>query len=377
MSRAHSGARLLWDADPILVLVTQLRMTTAVADLGRLRARLVALLQEFQERARSHGFESKRVGQASEVLGALVDQVVTSMPWGADVGWKSVGGTRAASTERPAARVLEVARASASDSALRELVCVALALGFEKRGRDADDAQVEQVLAQLARPAAKPGAAADSYLSPEATAFIARSKAWTSWLPLWVSSLVVAALLATLFFALVLSLGAMSDRVYAHMAALHGPSTSSQHGQPASEPRLAGALAREIDARQMFVRDEIDRSEIVIPDDKLFAHDEAALQPGATSLLQSVAAALQRSPGRIQVIGHTDGTVAHSARYPSEWDLSVDRARSVQTALHGLGIDGARLAFDGRANVEPLRADDGARAVSGNGRVTIVLLVGR
>jgi hypothetical protein len=49
----------------------------------------------------------------------------------------------------------------------------------------------------------------------------------------------------------------------------------------------------------------------------------------------------------------------------------------VQTALRGFGIDAARVAFDGRANIEPLRADDGARAVSGNGRVTLVLLVGR
>jgi type VI secretion system protein ImpK len=375
-----SAARLLWDADPILVLVTQLRTTTAVADLARLRARMLSMLQEFQERARSHRVESARVAQATEVLGALIDQVVTSMPWGAEVGWKSVAASKSARTERPAARMLEVARASTSDVALRELVCVALALGFDRRGRGAEDAQIEEVLAQLtklhAAAAAKSGTPADSYLSAEATELIARSKPWTSWLPLWVSSLVAAALLATLFFVLVLSLGALSDRVYAHIAALHGP-TLSQRGQPAAEPRLAAALAREVTAREVFVRDEVDRSEIIIPNEKLFSQDDAALVPQATSLLQAVAAALQRMPGRIQVIGHTEGTIAHSARYPSDWDLSVDRARSVQTALRGLGIDGARLTFDGRANIEPLRAADGARAVSGNGRVTIVLLVGR
>jgi type VI secretion system protein ImpK len=373
MSRAQAGARLLWDADPILVLVTQLRTTTAVADLNRLRSRIQTLLHEFQERARSHRFESARVARATEVLGALVDQVVTSMPWGADVGWKSVAASKSASRERPAARVLEAARASTSDAALRELVCVVLALGFEKRGRGAEDTQIDQVWEQLTKLHGRP---ADTRLSADATTSVARSKAWTSWLPLWVSTLVVAALLAASFLVLVLSLGAMSDRVYANMAALRGP-TPSQRGQAAAEPRLASALAGAVSARQVFVRDEIDRSEIVIPDEKLFARDDATLRPDATSLLQAIAAALQRTPGRIQVIGHTDGTVVHSARYPSDWDLSVDRARAVQTALRGFGIDGERLAFDGRANVEPLGADDGARAVSGNGRITIVLLVGR
>ena len=46
-------------------------------------------------------------------------------------------------------------------------------------------------------------------------------------------------------------------------------------------------------------------------------------------------------------------------------------------ALQRLGLDGARLQFDGRADTEALAPDDPARALGGDARVEIDLLVGR
>jgi type VI secretion system protein ImpK len=273
--------------------------------------------------------------------------------------------------------VLEVARVASADQELSELMCVALALGFDKRGRGGEGARAEQVLADLAKLHAKPDGSAERPLSPEGTAFVARRKAWTSWLPLWVSSLAVAAVLAVLYFGLILSLGAMSDRVYARMVELHGPTALAPRHEPAAAPRLAGALAQQVTARDAFVRDELDRSVVLVSDEKLFETGGVALRPEAMEVLRPVAAALQATPGRIQVIGHTDGTAPHSARHPSDWDLSVDRARAVHTALRDLGIEGSRVTFDGRADIEPIRDDDPARSVSGNGRIEIQLLVGR
>jgi flagellar motor protein MotB len=126
-----------------------------------------------------------------------------------------------------------------------------------------------------------------------------------------------------------------------------------------------------------MVRDEIDRSVIVVPDVQLFETGGATLRPAGIDLLRPIAAALLRTPGRIQIIGHTDGTTARSARYPSDWELSVDRARAVQEALRNLGIAPSRLGYDGRASIEPFRVDDRTRAIDGDGRIEIVLLAGR
>ena len=227
----HKGPRLLWEADPILVLVTELRATSLVPDLGRLRARLVRKLQNFQDRAHAEGIEPLRVSQAAEVLSALIDHVVTSMPWGADAGWKSLGGSRA-SVRRPAERILEVARAASSDLGMSELACVALGLGFDKRSRGADDAQIEKVLARLTPLHSEKGAPAGLRLSPDVPSSLARRNAWTSWLPLWLASLVIAALLAVLFVVLSRSLDTTSERLSARMAALGAAATPAQGPQP-------------------------------------------------------------------------------------------------------------------------------------------------
>jgi len=229
---AGTGTRLLWEANPILVSVTELRATTFVTDLPRLRTRILSALEDFQRRAIANDIEPTRVAQASEVLCALIDHVVTSMPWGADAGWKSLGRS---SGRRPAERVLDVGRASVSDIGLSELVCVVLELGFDKRSRGADDAQIEQMLDKLMPLHAKQSSPEELRLTPTASATRARRNTWTSWRPLWVSTLVIAALLAALFFVLDRSLSATSDKLSAHIASLHAP--AAQPAQPSDASR--------------------------------------------------------------------------------------------------------------------------------------------
>jgi type VI secretion system protein ImpK len=360
-----------------LALVPQLRATGFVSDLAGLRERMAGMLQDFQARARLRGIEASRLTRAAEVLSALLDQVVTSMPWGADAGWQSLGTPSTASGRRPAQRLLDLARASPSDAGISELIGVALALGFDGRSRDMDGPVIDQVRTQLTTRDRTPGESVESGLSPEGQSSVERGNALTSWLPLWVSSLVIAALLALLFFALELSLGSKSDRLYARIAALNSPSAVTSRPLPAPQARLAGALSEEVAASTLSVRDEIDRSVIVVPDVPLFAAGDATLRPAGIDLLRPIAAALQRTPGRVQIIGHTDGTAARSVRYPSDWELSVDRARAVQEALRSLGIAPSRLGYDGRASIEPLRADDRTSTIGGDGRIEIVLLAGR
>ena len=115
---------------------------------------------------------------------------------------------------------------------------------------------------------------------------------------------------------------------------------------------------------------------IVLPGAQLFAAGGATLQPVGTELLREVAAVLTRTPGRIQIIGHTDGEAVRSARYPSDWDLSVDRARAVEDAFRGLGIDGSRMSYDGRGSIEP-PPSGGSVGSGSDGRIEIVLLAGR
>jgi len=374
------GGRLLWAADGLLALIPQLRATVFVSDLAELHGKLAAMLRDFQARARREGIKPERIGQATEVLAALIDDVLASMPWGADAGWQNLGATTAPGGVRrapqgSAERLLDVARRASSDAPMRELIGVALALGFENASRS-PDARVEQLRSELTAQYSPAAADLAHELSPQWQPAVEAGSALAGWLPLWASSAVVAAFLAVLFFALELSLAAKSDRLYARIAALSDPAVQTIHPLPAPQPRLAGSLAEPLAARNAAVRDEIDRSVILLPGAELFVAGGATLQPVGTELLREVAAVLARTPGRIQIIGHTDGGAARSARYPSDWDLSVDRARAVEDALRGLGIDASRMSYDGRGSIEPPPA--GAAAGSGgDGRIEIVLLAGR
>jgi type VI secretion system protein ImpK len=341
------------------------------------------LLREFEIRARVRGVNPARLDKARVVLCALIDDVVSSMPWGGDAGWQPLGAAPAVEAGRgapdsPALRLLRVARESSGDRELQELICVALALGFDARARGpvAGGEELSQIRSQMAAQVRPDGASRRSDLSPQWQAAVGQGGALASWLPLWVVALLLAALLAVLYFSLVLSLGAKSDKVYARISALR-PSAAAAQALPAPQARLAAPLSAEIAAQRLAVRDEIDRSVVVVPDHELFEPGTAKLQPASAQFLRPVAAALQSTPGRVLVVGHTDGKTTRSARYPSDWDLSVDRARAVQDALRGLGVEAGRLRYDGRADTEPLPASDPMRAAGGNGRIEIDLLAGR
>lgn len=348
-----SATRLLWAANAVLPLVPHLRATGFMQNLPQLRQKLQSMLFDFQTRARADGVNPERAAAAVEVLAALLDHVVTSMPWGADAGWESLSPT--ARARSPAERVLDTVSAPI-DAGLRELVGIAVALGFERRLEGPDAAVLDQVRARLGRHAVLPSSKAP---------VIARRSLLSRWRPLWVSTLVAAAVLAVLYAGLSVSLGQRSDRVYARLAALARPAVGNGP-VAAMHPRLSGSLAVQAAAHELSVRDEVDRSVLEIPAPQIFADDGVAWSAAAPKLLRTVADAIEPVAGRVQVIGHTAAGEKRSARYPSDWDWSVARARAVRDALQGLGIAANRLSYDGRAAVE----GDAAR-------IEIVVLVGR
>jgi type VI secretion system protein ImpK len=382
--RAPPGPNaVMSEADELLGLVPQLRSTAQIADLGQLRARIAALLEQFDERMRKRRVVPGQAQKAHFVLCALIDEVVESMPWGAGGRWerlnplKAAAGASAGATVRMFAQLAED-RTSSRD--LRELVYVALALGFDARGRGAaaggvDADQIRSRLAQALKRKSEPGTQA---LSVRWQPAVGRGSAFGSWLPLWVGTFVVAALLAALYFSLSLALGSQSDRVFAQIAALRlpVPATATASAAPPASPRLVPLLGAAV-SPSVQVRDEMDRSVITLSDQLLFEPGTANLLGAGADALRPVAAALRDTAGRVLVVGHTDHEFEPSAMFPSNWELSVERARAVHDALLLDGVPESRMRYDGRADTEPLAAAGTSQAPVHSGRVEIVLLAGR
>ena len=80
-------------------------------------------------------------------------------------------------------------------------------------------------------------------------------------------------------------------------------------------------------------------------------------------------------PGTVQVTGHTDNRPIRSVRFPSNWHLSKERARSVAETLSAKLAAPARVTYEGRADLEPVAPNDTPTDRARNRRVEITLLV--
>src|SRR5439155_24643102 len=139
-----------------------------------------------------------------------------------------------------------------------------------------------------------------------------------------------------------------SDAVASQIAALRVAAPSRQP-KPALEPRLAPFLAEEIRRGLVAVDDRNDRSVVTILGDGLFKLGDVAVGAADQGLLLRVADALDRVPGQVDVIGHTDNVPIRSLRFASNWDLSRARAESV-TKLLSTRVASGRFRADGRVD---------------------------
>jgi chemotaxis protein MotB len=121
-----------------------------------------------------------------------------------------------------------------------------------------------------------------------------------------------------------------------------------------------------IDRRGLVVR--------VLTDQLLFASGQATLQPEGFPLLNEVAQLLNVDKSHpITVEGHTDNVPISSSQYPTNWELSTDRATTVVRYLIAKGVNRQRLGAVGYADLHPIASNATAAGRAKNRRVEIVL----
>ncbi len=122
------------------------------------------------------------------------------------------------------------------------------------------------------------------------------------------------------------------------------------------------------------MQDLADRSTVLIKGDGFFEPGSAEIASLYRPLLPRIGQALATLKGRVVVAGHTDNQPIRTARFPSNWHLSQERADVVRTELGKL-VESARLRAEGRADTQPL-VDNGTPAGRArNRRVEITLFV--
>ena len=129
-----------------------------------------------------------------------------------------------------------------------------------------------------------------------------------------------------------------------------------------------------IDAGQLKVVVRNGRMLISLPDAVLFDSGKTDLKPAGQTALTKVAEVLGAIPDRNFVVaGHTDDVPIHTARFPSNWDLSTARAVEVVNFLVSKGMKPQALSAAGYSEFDPVAANDAPEHKAQNRRIEIVL----
>ncbi len=81
----------------------------------------------------------------------------------------------------------------------------------------------------------------------------------------------------------------------------------------------------------------------------------------------------RKFPAEVRVEGHTDDVPIHTARFPSNWDLSAARAVAVARYFQSAGLPADRLAATGYGENRPVATNDTPEGRTANRRVEILL----
>ncbi|WP_245150702.1 DotU family type VI secretion system protein [Pollutimonas harenae] len=383
-----SDNALVAAANSLLVLIPQIRATATHPSPQLLREHLLDEVRQFEMRAQQAGIPNETILGARYCLCTALDEAAALTPWGGGGVWsahsllvtfhnETWGGEKffqllAKLTQNPRQHI-----------DLLELLYYCLLLGFEGRYRVADNGRsqldtVRQRLLLILRDVR------DEYASPLSphwhdAPLLAQVRRLP--IPLWVFASIAAAIGLLAYFGLNWRLSGYSDEVYTAMSELQPPvlpAPAPKVVDPKPVPfgqALTGFLAPEIRENLLAVRNEADRSVIILHGDGLFTSGSDELRSEYIPVLSRVADALNQSQGSILVSGYSDNVPIRTVRFPSNWELSQARADAVKALLQERLSQPDRVRAEGRGDANPVVPNNTPANRARNRRVEITLLV--
>ena len=361
-------------ASALLLLSGQLRGTLAGPDIPTLRRHTLDEIRRFEDRARANGVQNEVVLAARYALCAALDEAVLSTPWGAQSEWAQQ--TLLVALHREAwggEKFFDMLDRISQDPRrhidLMELQYLCLAFGFAGKYQVSDrgHSQLSDVQHDLYRRIRDHRGASPTDLSLRWKGLQDRRNPLIRYVPWWVVGAASLAILAIVYTLLIVWLGSAASPVKAELAkvGLEG-FTSPAPAPPVAGPTLKELLRKE-EAAGLLTADEQGGRTTVTLKGELFASGSTKLNPAFVETLHAVTAALNKVPGRVLVVGHTD-----DQKYRDNYELSRQRAVSVVAVLKA-GIDNAgRIEQTGVGSDQPRVPGSDAASRALNRRVEII-----
>lgn len=376
------GTPLLAAANPLLNLVFQIRTLVHNAEPDRLRAHLVDEVRRFEATAKGLGVSNEHVLAARYCLCTALDETAAQTPWGGNGAWsrnsllvtfhnETWGG------EKFFQLLAKLAQAPAQHIDLLELMYYCICLGFEGRYRIISNGQMqlETLRRRLLEIITSQRGQAPAALSPRWEGVPAeRPRAWRM-IPVWASATLALALLVGLYIALSILLGERSTPRFVAITQLEVPAAPIVPREAPPPVVFSRFLEAEIAQGLVSVRESAEASTVILHGSGLFESGSTSPRPQYERIIHRIAEAIAELPARQRVLveGHTDNVPIRSLRFPSNWELSLERARAVALVLgRRLGAQHP-VEFEGKGEARPVAENSSPEGRAQNRRVEITV----
>jgi len=348
-------------ASSILILAGRLRGSLQGSDAGNLRRQALEEIRQFEERARSGGVANEVVLAARYALCAVLDEAVLSTPWGAQSEWAQQ--TLLVTLHREAwggEKFFEMLERITPDPTrhidLMELLYLCLSMGFAGKFQvlERGHARLAEVQHDLHGRIRNHRGAAPGELSLRWQGLQDRRNPLVRFVPWWVVGAGALLILTIAFIIFYARLNSAASPLHAQLARVGiNDFTIPVDTAPVAGPSLKQLLAQDEASGALAVEEQGVRTLITLKSTNLFASGSATVNTQYYDVLRRVADALNKVPGRVLVIGHTDDQPLTSFRYRDNFELSRERAVAVVGVLR-LAIDkAARIEWTGVGPTEP------------------------
>ncbi len=380
-----SRASLLELAAPLLSLAFRLKNSLSYANIDELKKRLAAEIKLFQSKSGSLGLTAEQINVASFGLCCYLDETIQNTPWGHQHHWwrenlliqfhgVADGG------EMFFRNIEYLVKQPSEQLRLIQLYYVLLSLGFKgKYGLSADSAgQLDKIRTELYHLNQSFATDPANELSIDWMGQKAGGNRFVAQVPAWVFASVALGLLLFIYLGFYYAINGYSTPVYRDLLMLSGerllePTSNNSSAAPAQP---AAAEPKSLERFKVLLRDEIAANMVEVVDDNIirvrnsFLSGSDQIKPEFMPMLKKIAKELENHQDSIVVTGHTDDKPIISARFPSNWQLSVARANNVLNILRDSGRFGAARA-EGLGDGQPLAPNDSAEHRALNRRVDI------
>jgi type VI secretion system protein ImpK len=333
------------------------------------------------------GVSRNQVEIAKYLLCSLIDETVLNTPWGSQSGW----GHNSLSSEffkkmwggEEFFQIIDrLKQQPAQNLNLLELAYLCLSLGFEGKYRYSKDSlyTLEKERQELYLLIQRLEGDSQPQLSIHWQGLRDLRNPIIRHIPLWVFAAAAGALLMLVYMGFAFAIRGSSDRAYDELFVMAEkvertqpvqltPPVQVQKPPPSIADRFEKLLAKEIAQNMVAV---VDGSILRIYN--AFPSGSAELRADYRPMMAKITQELENENTRIVVIGHTDNQkIKFSARFKSNWHLSMARAENVASILNYQGSLGERMSFEGMADKDPIVSNDTKANRALNRRIDIHL----